>query len=327
MKKIIIILTVFISLPLFGKAEQEIKKKNVAVFIPGVLAGSPIYEDLDAGVREATKGLDIGVKTIEGGFEAGEWLEKIKSIAATGLYDLIVSSNPSIPQIMDEVSKDFPDQRFLCLDGKWEGNPNIYTAEFTQFDQAYMAGYMAGLVTLSSMKGANPDKKIGMIIAHHYPVLDNIIIPGVVQGVRDVDKDISILFKVVGNWWDATKASELTTVLAKDGVDVFLPIAGGATQGVISKAQDLGKYVIHFDSNGYNKAPGTVIGSTILRQKELTKKLVTDYLNNKLDFGNAESFSAKDGYIDFIQDDPLYQKYVPANIRDEIEKIVRKIKK
>jgi len=327
MKKIAILLMALLAAPIFTKSDSETAVKQIAVFIPGVMAGSPIYEELDAGVRQAAEQNSITVKTIEGGFNAADWPDKVKEIAATGIYDLIISSNPSMPQIMQDVSLDFPEQKFLCLDGKTEGNPNIYTAEYKQFDQAYMAGYMAGLVTLSNMDGANSDKKVGMIVAHHYPVLDEVLIPGFKKGLQDVDKDIKVDLRVVGNWWDATKASELTSIMINEGSDVFLSISGGATQGVISKCQDLGKYVIHFDSNGYDKAPGTVVGSTVIRQKELTYKLVKDFIDGKLKFGKGETFSAKDGYIDFIEDDKLYQDNVPEDIKTKMSAVVEKIKK
>lgn len=319
MKKTVFLIAILVASPLFSI--------KIAIFIPGVMSGSPIYEELDAGVRMAAKEENISVKTIEGGFNSAEWTDKIKEIASIGIYDLIISANPSMPQIAEEVSLDFPNQNFLILDGKLTGNPNIYTAEYKQFDQAYIAGYMAGLVTLSNLSGANPDKKVGMIVAHHYPVLDDVLIPGFKKGLEDVDKDIILDLRVIGNWWDATKASELTSIMINEGSDVFLSISGGATQGVISKCQDEGKYIIHFDSNGYSKAPGTVLGSTVIRQKELSYKLVKEFIDGNLKFGTAETFSAKDGFIDFIEDDPLYQKYVPSNIKEKMNKVVKQIKK
>lgn len=322
-----VILILFIcSTSLFSKTQNEEGVKSIAVFIPGVMAGSPIYEELDAGVREAAKNKNINIKTIEGGFNPGDWPGKVKEIAATGIYDLIVSSNPSMPEIFNEASKDFPNQKFICMDGKFEGNPNLYTAEYKQFDQAYLAGYMAGLVTLSNMEGANSDKKVGLIIAHHYPVLDDVLIPGFKKGLMDVDKGIQVDIRIVGNWWDATKAAELTNLMIAEGVDVFLSISGGATQGVITQCQDNGKYLVHFDSNGYSKAPGTVIGSTIIRQKELTKRIIEEFIQGKTQFGKAHTFSAKDGYVDFIQDDPLYQDNVPEDIKTRVAEAVRKIK-
>lgn len=323
----VLLIMLICTAPLFSNSNKEESVKSIAVFIPGVMAGSPIYEELDAGVRAATQDKEITVKTIEGGFNPGDWPLKVKEIAATGVYDLIVSSNPSMPEIFANVSKDFPEQKFICMDGKLEGNKNIYTAEFKQFDQAYLAGYMSGLVTLSSMEGANPEKKVGLIIAHHYPVLDEVLIPGFKKGLEDVDPEIEVDLRIVGNWWDATKAAELTNLMIDEGVDVFLSISGGATQGVITQCQDNGKYLVHFDSNGYSKAPGTVVGSTIIRQKELTQRVIEEFLIGKTRFGEADTFSAKDGYVDFIQDDPLYQENVPEDIKSNIAETVERIKK
>lgn len=327
MKKIAVLTLLNILLiPVWSKTSQEHTIDKIAVFIPGVMAGSPIYEELDSGTRKACEKYNIEVKTIEGGFNPSEWPEKLREISSTGLYDLIISSNPSIPEIMNEVSKDFPNQKFLCLDGFFEGNTNIYTAEYKQFDQAYMAGYMAGLITLSNMPGANSEKKVGLVVAHHYPVLDNVLIPGFKKGLSDVDNEIAVDLRVVGNWWDATKASDLTSLMIDEGADVFVSISGGATQGVITQCQNRGKYIIHFDSNGYSKAPGTVLGSTIIKQEQLTYKLVNDFIKGELPFGRGDRFSAKDGYIDFIQDDPLYQEHVPDSIKNEMKAVIKKIK-
>ena len=326
MKKSVLLFIGLISLSIVTSCSPKENINGIAVFIPGVVAGSPTYEGLDNGVKKAAKENGLTVKTIEAGFNSAEWPQKLKELAATGLYSLIVSSNPSMPQIMDEVSKEFPNQKFLCLDGELKGNPNIYTAQYKQFDQAYMAGYMAGLVTLSKMEGANKEKKVGVIVAMHYPVLDNTILPGFKKGLSDVDPEITVDVRVVGNWWDAAKAKDLAALMIADGTDVFLSIAGGATQGVITQCQDSGKYIVHFDSNGFNKAPGTVVASTVLKQEELTYKLINDYINGKLKFGKSDTFSAKDGYIDFIEDDPLYIKSVPKDIREKMSLVVKKIK-
>lgn len=311
---------------IFATGNKDNKESRIAVFIPGVINGSPIYEQLDAGVKNAAKEHGILVKTIEGGFNQAEWPEKMKAIAASGLYDLIVTSNPSMPAIADAISKDFPEQKFLCMDSHFSGNKNIYTAEFNQTEQAFLAGYMAGLITTSSLPGANKEKKVGFIAAQHYPVLDNTIIPGFQKGLEAVDPEITMDLRIIGNWWDANKAADLTSKMTEEGCDVFLSISGGATQGVISESQKKGTYMIYFDSNGYSLAPGTILGSAIIRQQELSYELVTRYLKGDLPFGEAETFGAKDGYVDFTEDDPLYQQHVPEEIKEAMKKAILQIK-
>jgi len=89
-----------------------------------------------------------------------------------------------MPELVANVAKKFPKQKFICLDGYLFGNPNVYTALYNQLEQGYITGYLAGLVSVSGMKGTNPDKKVGMIIGQNYPAMDKMIIPGFFKGLR-----------------------------------------------------------------------------------------------------------------------------------------------
>ena len=114
--------------------------------------------------------------------------------------------------------------------------------------------------------------------------------------------------------------------MEKNGCDVILPICGGASQGVIASAVNNGVYITWFDDNGFSKAPGNVISSTVMKQEELSKLVTTDYLNDKTQWGNAIMVGIQDGYIDFVQDDPLYTKTVPEEIRNQMAKLIDSLK-
>jgi simple sugar transport system substrate-binding protein len=289
---------------------------SIAVFIPGVIAGSPLYQMLAEGVEEAAAGYaGTAVKIVEGGFNQAEWQDRVTELAATKAYDLIVSSNPALPEICEKVSRAFPEQKFLLLDGKLEGNPSIYTFRYNQFEQAFLAGHMAGLVTTSDMPGANPDLKIGLIAGQEYPDMNMAIRPGFLAGARRVHEGIDLDFRVVGNWYDATKAQELANSMIKAGVDVILPISGGANQGVIKAAEESGIYLHWFDISGYENAPGRVIGSTALLQRKAAYEKTLAAMEGRLPFGHAETVGIADGWIEFIDDDPLYIEHVPENLR------------
>jgi ABC-type branched-subunit amino acid transport system ATPase component len=148
-----------------------------------------------------------------------------------------------------------------------------------------VSGYMAGLVTTSAMTGANREKKVGMVIAQQYPVMDKAIRPGFERGFKDVDPAITLDVRVIGNWYDAAKAAELAQSMFDAGVDVVLSIAGGANQGVVKAARERGRYVLWFDSNGYAAAPGTVVGSSVVAHDEATYRAVKAFLSGKLELG------------------------------------------
>ncbi|MDP2790653.1 MAG: BMP family ABC transporter substrate-binding protein [Rectinemataceae bacterium] len=309
----------------FGAFAQG--KVNMAIFVPGVVAGSPLYEQMVSGAQMVAKeNPGLSLKVIEGGFNQAEWGEKVMSLAATESYQYILTSNPSMPFVCLDVAKAFPKQKFINLDAYLKGNPQFYTALYNQVEQAYLCGYLGGLVTKSKMKGANADLKVGMIVAQEYPALLKMMKPGYEQGLKAVDPGITVDYRVIGNWYDANKAGDLAKSMMDSGVDVILTIAGGANQGVIKAAQARGKYVLYFDSNEYKLAPGTIIGCGILRQEKAVYEVVKKALAGTLSFGAADILNARDGYVDFVDNDPLYLSTIPQDLRDRMATVVKSIR-
>ncbi len=300
---------------------------KIAVFVPGVVAGSPLYEQMVAGTEKAVKEFpDASLKVIEAGFNQGEWSEKMTSLAASGEYDLIVTSNPSMPDITAEVAKSFPKQKFLHLDAFKAENSQTHSLGYNQVEQAYFMGYLGGLVTTSKMPGANAELKAGMVVAQEYPALTKMMKPGYEQGLKAVNPKITVDYRVIGNWYDANKAADLANSMIDAGVDVILTIAGGANQGVIKAAKERGKYVLYFDSNEYKIAPGTIVGCAVLNQERAAYERVKAAIQGKLAWGEAEIVNAKDGYVDFADADPLYLNNVPEAVRKKMAVMVKKIR-
>ena len=135
----------------------------------------------------------------------------------------------------------------------------------------------------------------------------------------------SCYFRIVGNWYDANKGAVIADSLINNGFDVLLPICGGASQGVINSAKNKGIYVTWFDNNGFEKAPGTIISSTTLKQKEMADIVTANYLAGILEWGKADMVGVADKYVAFVQDDPNYISTVPEKIRKKMSKVVHSI--
>ncbi len=300
---------------------------DIGVFVPGVVAGSPIYEQLVAGAERAAKEHgNATVKLLEGGFNQGEWEEKIMSMAATMEYELILTSNGAMPYVVLPVADAFPDQRFLIVDAVFEGNPQMYTVLYNQVEQAALVGYLGGLITKSDMPGVTRDLKIGVIVGQEYPAMTEMIVPGYEKGAREVDPGIEVDMRVLGNWYDANKAAELANSMMDAGVDVILTIAGGANQGVITAAQDRGRYVLYFDEDNYELAPGTIVGCASLSQERAVFENVIAAMDDSLEWGSAKILGIADGYVDFVDGNPLYREAVPSAIRAEMEEMLSAVR-
>jgi basic membrane lipoprotein Med (substrate-binding protein (PBP1-ABC) superfamily) len=300
---------------------------SIAIYVPGVAAGSPLYEQLVSGANKVAAELpELSLKVVEAGFNQAEWPEKMMSLAATGEYAIILTSNPSMPFISMDVSKAFPKQKFIFMDAYITGNPQFYSLMYNQVEQGYMAGYLAGLVTRSRMKGATPELKVGAIVAQEYPVLTKEIIPGYTQGFKAVNPGITLDYRVIGNWWDANKGADLANSMMDAGVDVILSIAGGAGQGIIKAAQARGRYVVYFDSNAYAIAPGTIVGCATLDQERAVFETVKKAVQGKLVMGKADVVDAKGGYVDFADKDPLYTRNLPADIVAKMAELMKRFR-
>jgi len=320
------------SAPLFadGKKDRTSKQIRIAVFVPGVVSGSPVYEMLANGVSKAAadanaSGNKVSVQIVEAGTRQADWGTKLTALVASGDYDLIVSSNPAIPEIIAPVSAQFPKQEFLVFDAYASGNPRVTTFRYNQREQAYLSGYMAALVSSSKMKYANAAKRIGLVAGQEYPAMNGIILPAYLEGAKAVDPAFEVDFRVVGNWYDASKGAELARAMKVAGCDVILPIAGGANQGVIAAAKDSGFYVAWFDDNGYAKAPGYVVSSSIMAQERLAREKTLAWIDGSLVAGVPSTLGIKEGYVSFVSDDPLYAETVPKALRDREAAIVAKL--
>lgn len=302
-------------------------RRSIAVFVPGVVSGSPVYEMLVDGVKKAAaEKPGATVKVVEGGFNQADWETKITSLAATSSYDLIVSSNPAIPALCESVSKKFSKQRFLILDGYLAGNKSIYTLRYNQREQGYLAGFIAGLATTGGVAGSNAAKKIGLVAGQEYPAMNGVILPGYAEGARAIAPGIEVDFRVVGNWYDAAKGAELASSMIRGGADVILAVAGGANQGIVQAAVEGNASIVWFDIDGYDVKPGTVIGSAVIRQDKAAYEQTKRWLEGTLPFGKAETVGIKDGYVDFPTDSPHYAAAVSAADRKRMADLLNKLR-
>jgi len=325
MKKILIGLLIISLFFTFGCTKKTKHKDNlsVLVFITGVIAGSPTYEMMADGALDFEKShSNVSVKIYEAGMNQSQWEQQLGEMVSSGDYDLVIGSNPSLPEICANVGKNFPNQKFIIADAEYEGNPQIRTYNYNQYEQSYFLGYLAGLVTTSNMPYANAQKKIGFIAAQEYPLLTKQMVPGFLEGARKADHEIELDFRVIGSWADANKASELASAMMSAGVDVFTSIAGGAAQGLVKTATDNKAYMVWYNTNAYKTAPGLIVGCGIMEQKKLVNEILENVLADKIQYGINETIGVKEGYLNFIYDDPGY-KDLPADIREKFEKFMK----
>ncbi len=325
-----ILICIFFVLFGFSLTAKKIEKPfNIAVFVPGFVKGSPTYEMLYKGVEKAAekaraKKITVEVKLVEAGFNQGEWKKLLTSLALTKKYDVIVSSNPSLPSIVLEVLKIVPNQKFLLLDANLSGNKNIKTIAFDQYEQGLINGYFAALISTEKLQHSNKEFKLGLLAGQEFPVMNNEIRKGFLDGAKKVNKKFSLDFRVLGNWFDAGKASEMAKMMFKQGADIILTICGGGNAGVVSAAREEGGYVMWFDSPGYSYGKN-IAGSSVLNMDSVCTDATLKAILNELDYGKATKLGIKENAVDFAFEG--IPDFVPKKIIEKQKAFIESLKK
>ena len=301
---------------------------SIAVFVPGIIADSPTYANLADGVREAVDAYNATLTAdganstalarlyvMEAGTNQAEWVNKLTALSATGEYDVIISSNEALPELCAPLTAQFPAQKFLLLHGALDGNENIACVDYDQREQCYLSGYISALMSESH--------KVALIAAQEYPAMNNIMLPYFARGAADAVAGTTTEFRIVGNWYDASKSAEIADALIASGVDVILPICGGAAQGVIASAREHGIHLAYNDSGAFDKAPGVVISSCYTKQKAAAREVTRDFLAGTVAWGTTRRVGLREGYIEFDDKHPLYAATVPAAVRTRMAELVR----
>ncbi|MDR1257354.1 MAG: BMP family ABC transporter substrate-binding protein, partial [Spirochaetaceae bacterium] len=149
------------------------------------------------------------------------------------------------------------------------------------------------------------------------------------DGAAAAGSGIDVDFRVVGNWYDAAKCAELAAGMIRAGARVLLCIAGGANEGAVQaavEAEGENVRIIWFDTNGYAVRPPYIAGSCVLFQDRAAYNKTKLFLEGELPFGKAEIVGVRDGYVDFIEDDPLYAAAVSENVRNRQHEMLAKLR-
>ena len=317
----------FAALALSGCANEKGEGIVVLLYVPGVVAGSPTYEMMAEGAEAFARSREgVEIRVYEAGFNQATWEEQLMGMVAGGEFDLVLTTNPALPEIVANVARHFPDQKFVVTDAYHQGDPRILTYMFNQYEQALFLGYLAGLITTSDMPHANSSRRIGFIASQEFPMLTRHMAPGFIQGARLVDPAIELDFRVIGNWFDAGATAELAQAMINSGVDVFTAIAGGAAQGLFHVMRERGAYGVFFNDSEYHQAPGLVLGSGIMRMRELTEEVLAAFVEGSAAFGTARIVGLAEGYVDFDFDDPLFRAHVPVDIAQALRAFIEDLR-
>lgn len=334
MKKIIPLLMsiVLISVMIFGcgnknsgssRATGEKKDGSLSIcfVVTGQLGDKSFNDSANNGITQIAETLGYQTKVIEIGRDQTKWQPAFEDLAESGEYDIIITNGSNAGELIQTISKDYPEQKFILFDTEIAGDyPNIYAISYKQNEGSYLAGILAAMVTTSDMPNANAEKKIGFIGGSEHPIITDFLV-GYVEGAKSVDEDITVYVSYIGSWDDTAKGKETAIAQYNQGVDIIFPAAEQAGLGCVEAAVELHKYIIGVDSDQAmlfdesNPEKANVILTSVLKEvgNSLVRAVELEQAG-ELKWGTFESLGLKENGVG-LADNKYYQENVPEDIK------------
>lgn len=211
----------------------------------------------------------------------------IRDLVAQG-HKLIFATSFGFGDAMEKVAKDHPDVKFEHATGyKTSENLRVYEAKF--YEDAYMAGVVAGTVTKTNT--------IGFVASFPIPeVLRNI--NAFTLGARSVNPKVTTKVVWVNTWFDPPKESEAAQALINQRADVLLQNTDSTA--VLQTAEKNGKFAFGWDSDMSAFAPKAHLGSAVVNWGPYYEKAVNDVLNGSWKTADTK-WGTKEGANDLIK--------------------------
>jgi len=219
-----------------GSSNDEVSV--AVVFGLGGLGDKAFNDSVYSGVKKAEEELGVKVQYVEP-TEIAEFEGHLREFAKSGKYSLIVGVGFDQADAITTVSKEFPDQKFVLLDGDVD-LPNVSSITFKDNEKCYLIGVIAGLMTKTN--------KIGIVGGMDIPLI-NAFVAGYKAGAMSANPDVEVLVKYVGAWNDSNTGKELAMSMYNEGADIVMAAAGGSGLGVFVAAKDTGNLAIGADVN------------------------------------------------------------------------------
>jgi simple sugar transport system substrate-binding protein len=183
------------------------------------------------------------------------------------------------------------------------------TYSFEAAEAAYVAGYLAGLVTKSNVVGI-----VQSVESDTYWLRQS---GGFAQGVKDANANAKLLFTVVGDYEEAVKAKEFTLAQIGLGADVIFGLGDGASFGMMEACSEKGVWFIDVigDKRAIDKA-GILLTSVLWDFTPAYEQALADIYNGTFGTTNYE-ISFFNGAIDLLRINPK----IPADIRSKVAEV------
>ena len=264
-------------------------------------AGWTFAHDTGRKAIEAKFGDKIKTSFVEKVPEGPDAERVIRDLVAQG-NQVIFATSFGFGDAMEKVAKDHPEVFFEHATG-YKTAPNLRVYEGRFYEDAYLAGIVAGKMTKSNTLGFVGSFPIPEVMRNLNAYL---------LGAQSVNPKTKLKVVWVNTWIDPPKESEAATTLLNGGADVLLQNTDSSA--VLQAAEKAGKYAFGWDSDMSAYAPKAHLGSAVLNWAVYYEKVVNDVLNKTWKTEDTK-WGTKEGMNDFVK----IAEFVPDDVKKMVE--------
>lgn len=318
-----------------AETEAPAKKLNVALVVAGSLGDKGFNDSAKAGVDMAAEAYGVTAQVVEiPSSDKTRYEPTLLDLADTGEYDLIIASGNAMREVLENVSKEYPDQKFYLFDaavnydnGTFE---NVYCNTFLQNEASFLAGIVAaGMTTSGALEDLNDDALVGNVLLMDMAVINDFMV-GFIEGCQYANPDVKINSAYIGGV-DAAKAKDIAIAMYQQKVDIVFQVAASAGLGVIEAGKEQNGYVIGVDSDqamalmdSNPEAANRILTSVLKRSDMAIYRVITMMLEGNVPWGTSEKLGMKEGCVGLAKND-IYESMVTEEVRNMVEEAEQKI--
>jgi basic membrane protein A and related proteins len=273
-----------------------------------------------SGVERAKKELGIQFDYVEPK-EIAEYESHERAFAQKQSYDLIVGLGFDQADSMKKVATDFPQQKWLMIDGTIEKMDNVRSVTFKDWEKTFLIGGAAAQLATLPLPKAKSNCTLGGVGGMDIPLI-RAFGAGFSAGIKYVNPDCKIVLNYVGGWADPAKGKEIALSMYDQGIDIVYAFAGGSGLGVFQAAKARDKYAIGTDVNQNYIDPDHIVLSAQRYLDVVIYDTIKDLMNGKWE-GGYHQLGLKENAVGYTFDQSNVQ--VPKEIKDKMEEMKAKV--
>lgn len=284
---------------------------TVTIVVAGGLGDRSFYDSAYEGLQMLITEYGVDGRVMECKEDASLFTAQL--ISAAEVSDYVVAVGRQFYDGLQEVAPAMPDVKFVYVDQKLEGIPNLVSIPYTANEGSFLVGYVAGKLTRTN--------RVGAVGGMDDPVINDFLV-GYRQGAKYANPGTAVEFIYAGGNEDPSKGKECALTLFSRGCDIVFAVAGKTGEGVIEAAKEAGKYAIGVNADQKYIYPDVIIASM---KKNVGLSIYTairdDMVNKVWKGGTAWLADMKSGFIDIGYGTEEMPQQVSDALKAEVENI------